>query len=1441
MTKSNHICFVFLSLLVLLVPARNAYAQDANMLLFDGETGFQCAYGSPTSTQAFRGRYCFEGAPDSSHQPVIRLTGLPSYRANISDFDEIWFYIKCDQLGKTFSFQIGAYTGASNTVSGTAYIDGGVLDTTYRLVRIPLSALKTATYTLDKIEGIYFGVASPTVGHKLYVDEMWAVRLGTIDPKSMPMLQVLALDFGDVRVKSVLDKILRIGNSGTAALQVTGIAIDGAGAAEFSAASSAFTLNPGQSRDVTVRFSPVVHGDKSASVTISHNASFVGTVTQAPLIGRGVSPSIQVSQMALQFGDVPVGSSASWKLAVQNSGNQDLHVSSLQASPQGFSVTPGTLVVPVGGTAPVSASFAPATATNGVITGNLKLLTDDPNAGVLDVALTGIGTAQKGVASQLLVLAEQMTSSTVSLAWPGFSGVDQVRVYVGAEPSSTPDGSLPGQLLSATLPGNAQEYRVEKLAAAADMFFHVEARGGGNLVAAGNVHARTTGGPRAQLDTPVREVHAVAPNILMVVLENKDVQSYAKATGSLVGSTGVEWQAGPWTVTRGSGSPIPVTQVNRHSIPVALPHYEVGVIVPSRDDLLDVDHEIYLVLGANIGNREMLRVQGPFSTDFLLPFSDYYLETPVIQLNQVGYSPRATQRWAYVSGWLGDGGPLSLANFPATAEVVLDPDDPESMRTPVVSGLAVSLRATMDLDSGTDVKEINLASVPQGEGVVYRVRIPGVGVSWPTQVSETAVFKAFFTAIRGLYFNRWGGDLRPECTEWSRPPDHPTVYTAEKAADGFFPETQPKVGERPLKGGHHDAGDFDIRVFHSEWDMQLLHAYEANPEAFTDGQLIIPESGNGIPDLLDEGLWAIAAWEQLQEDDGGVRFGVESYRHPSPFAHANDDPLPYWTYSRDPVHTMRAGAMFAQAARLVAPFDAAKANTLKQAAIKAYQYAVNNGVTAQTGGCTAYASGELFRLTGEQEPYGRMFETTWATFDNPPGRGLFNYYRRSLYYYDAFFNPTQPILSYHMLGYLCGPNAKSAYLPVADTVFAEDAAKAINEVNTFHAHRNARPVGSDPAWGAGTSVGDYVIRLYAAIRFKKQAPGALQDYFDALSLSADYVLGANQLGLVWMTGLGSRCPEEVLHADFLAFLKEGKGAMPGICAFGPSHGIPNLTYCLYGVNTFYPPLTDHPLMRRFGSIRTLVRQTETASKLMARDAELFGMLVLPGMMPPDSWRPGGREHRNRLAPREVISGGPDTTPPVVTWPTAPRWSNSSPITVSYSGVQDASGLKEVRLWVKKGATGTWQDAGLPPATTASGSFSYPVAGAEDTYYFALRAEDNASNLSPVPSGSSAAATTYDTTAPNPGTASTTTPSTRTSPLTITYTGVTDSLSGLKEVRLWVKKDTGPWQDTGVRSNQASGALQYTPPAEGRYVLFVQAVDNAGNTSPAPSDATVFTP
>ena len=83
-----------------------------------------------------------------------------------------------------------------------------------------------------------------------------------------------------------------------------------------------------------------------------------------------------------------------------------------------------------------------------------------------------------------------------------------------------------------------------------------------------------------------------------------------------------------------------------------------------------------------------------------------------------------------------------------------------------------------------------------------------------------------------------------------------------------------------VTGGWHDAGDFDRRSFHLRAVEDLVVTYLFNPTAFTDGQLNLPESGNGRPDLLDEAVFGLEVWRQAQQPDGGVGVWIEATSHP---------------------------------------------------------------------------------------------------------------------------------------------------------------------------------------------------------------------------------------------------------------------------------------------------------------------------------------------------------------------------------------------------------------------------------------------------------------------------------------------------------------------------------------------------------------------------------
>ncbi len=74
-------------------------------------------------------------------------------------------------------------------------------------------------------------------------------------------------------------------------------------------------------------------------------------------------------------------------------------------------------------------------------------------------------------------------------------------------------------------------------------------------------------------------------------------------------------------------------------------------------------------------------------------------------------------------------------------------------------------------------------------------------------------------------------------------------------------------GALDLHGGWHDAGDYQKTLW-ARGVPEMLFAYEINPAAWADGQLNIPESGNGTPDILDEVRWELDFYVRMQRPDG---------------------------------------------------------------------------------------------------------------------------------------------------------------------------------------------------------------------------------------------------------------------------------------------------------------------------------------------------------------------------------------------------------------------------------------------------------------------------------------------------------------------------------------------------------------------------------------------
>lgn len=121
---------------------------------------------------------------------------------------------------------------------------------------------------------------------------------------------------------------------------------------------------------------------------------------------------------------------------------------------------------------------------------------------------------------------------------------------------------------------------------------------------------------------------------------------------------------------------------------------------------------------------------------------------------------------------------------------------------------------------------------------------------------------------------------------------------------------------RDLSGGWMDAGDTNkYTTFAQEAVLLLLDAYRMNPSVFGDN-LGIPESGNGLPDLLDELKFELEFLKRMQNATGTngffLKVGVDTYD--GDVNRPSADTRPRYYLPECSSATLAGSAMFAGAA-----------------------------------------------------------------------------------------------------------------------------------------------------------------------------------------------------------------------------------------------------------------------------------------------------------------------------------------------------------------------------------------------------------------------------------------------------------------------------------------------------------------------------------------------
>jgi endoglucanase len=476
---------------------------------------------------------------------------------------------------------------------------------------------------------------------------------------------------------------------------------------------------------------------------------------------------------------------------------------------------------------------------------------------------------------------------------------------------------------------------------------------------------------------------------------------------------------------------------------------------------------------------------------------------PRVRVNQVGYVP---------------GGPK-------TATVVTDATAALPWQLNDAAGAVVAQGTSaprgVDASSGQNVQSIDFGKYTE-RGTGYTITADGE-TSRPFDIGGDAYKSLRADALKFYYTQRSGieilDSLRPG---YARAAGH--IDVAPNQGDGKVP-CQPGVCDYTLdvRGGWYDAGDEGKYVVNggiSTWE--LLNEYERTPTTRTVS-LAIPESGDRVPDLLDEARWELEFLLKMQVPAGQPDAGMVHHKiHDAewtglPMLPAQD-PQPRELHPVSTAATLNLAAVAAQAARLYKPFDAAFAARALTAARTAYAAAKANPdrlASADDGtGGGAYndtkvtdefywAAAELYLTTGES-PFATDVTSSADNTADVFGTGAFDWASTA---------------AAGRLDLALVPNK----LPGLAAVKASVVAGAEKYLTVQKAQAYGVPYA--PAnnmwdWGSNSAILNNMVVLAGGYQLTGRPK-----YRDAVLTGFDYLLGRNALNHSYVTGYGEVSPQ----------------------------------------------------------------------------------------------------------------------------------------------------------------------------------------------------------------------------------------------------------------------------------------------------------------------------
>lgn len=428
--------------------------------------------------------------------------------------------------------------------------------------------------------------------------------------------------------------------------------------------------------------------------------------------------------------------------------------------------------------------------------------------------------------------------------------------------------------------------------------------------------------------------------------------------------------------------------------------------------------------------------------------------------------------------------------------------------------------------------------------------------SQPVLISKNAFEQVAEKGMKAFYLQRTAMPIDAKYAGiYARPSAHPdtSVVVHPSAAS----ESRPAGTIISSPYGWYDAGDFNKYIVNSGFTIgMLLTSYELNPDYYDQLNLNIPESGDDVPDFLDEIMYNLKWMITMQDPfDGGVYHKLTTPEFEA-FIMPRDCKQTRYVVQKSTQATLDFAATMALASRIYKKYPKYQsfADSITEKAEAAFVWAFQNPdiYYDQDGNSQKYepkistgkyddndaadefywAATELY-FTTDQGVFRKIAQQCQPKEFNLPvwgelsGLGTYEWFIQSLISNDAIAQQMAAAL-------------KPSFLAELD--------KQLASVPTSCYHT---PFGNTPEQYTWGSNGEMCAGMGVALLFANRLTGE-DKYLTGAIETANYLLGCNATGYCFVTGIGnysSKHPHQRLSsADGI------EAPLPGFLVGGPNRG-----------------------------------------------------------------------------------------------------------------------------------------------------------------------------------------------------------------------------------------------------------------------------------------------